>query len=353
MTSLRPYGPTAARQHNQGQTRPVGVSTIDIHAHIHIDAAQEIADKYSDIAPIPFAVFSNPLTNDVNAKQIADRRNHIAVLEQRFCDMEAMGLDQQVIIPAPPQSFHWKEAKVAAEANRVTNDGIAQVVKQAPDRLFGFGTAPMQDTDLAIAEMEHCVNSLGFKGLQVLTNINGEDLAAERLEPFWAKAQELDTLIFLHPNGISEGQRLSQHYFINVVGNPFDTSLAVQHLIFGGVLERYPDLRILLAHGGGYLASYSGRIDHAWGAREDCRASLPKPPSYYLKKLYFDTIVFTPHQLKYLVDVFGADHMTIGTDYPYDMGEYDPVGHVLGTEGLSETDVSDLLSGTAKRLLKT
>lgn len=352
MTALRPYGPTAARAHDNKRDRPVGVTTIDIHAHIHIDAAQAIADAQPNVAPIPFAAFSNPLTDEVSAKQIADRRDHIAVLEQRFRDMDAMGLDQQVIIPAPPQSFHWKEASVAAEANRVTNDAIADIVQQNSDRLLAFGTAPMQDTDLAVAEMEHCVKDLGFKGIQVLTNINGEDLSAERFEPFWAKAQELDTLIFLHPNGISEGQRLSEHYFINVVGNPFDTSLAVQHLIFGGVLERYPNLRILLAHGGGYLAAYSGRIDHAWGARKDCRVNLPKPPSHYLKKLYFDTIVFTPHQLKYLVDLFGADHMTIGTDYPYDMGEYDPVGHVLGTDGLSDAQVSSLLSGTAKKLLK-
>lgn len=352
MTDLRPYGPTAARAHDTSRERPAGVATIDMHAHIHIDAAQAVADAHPDTAPIPFAVFSNPLTDEVSAKQVADRRDQIAVLEQRFRDMEAMRLDHQVIIPAPPQSFHWKEAAVAAEANRITNDAIADVVKQAPDRLFAFGTAPMQDTDLAVAEMEHCVKDLGFKGIQVLTNINGEDLADERFEPFWAKAQELDTLIFLHPNGISEGQRLSQHYFINVVGNPFDTSLAVHHLIFGGVLERYPNLRILLAHGGGYLAAYSGRIDHAWGARKDCRVHLPKPPSHYLKKLYLDTIVFTPHQLKYLVDVFGADQMTIGTDYPYDMGEYDPVGHVLGTDGLSDDQVAALLSGTAKKLLK-
>ena len=254
--------------------------------------------------------------------------------------------------PAPPQSFHWKDASVAAEANRTTNDAIAEVVQQLPDRLFALGTAPMQDTDLAIAELEHCINDLGFKGLQVLTNINGEDLAADRFEPFWAKAEELDALIFLHPNGISEGRRLSDHYFINVVGNPFDTALAVHHLIFGGVMERYPNLRILLAHGGGYLPAYSGRIDHAWGARVDCRANLPHPPTTYLKRFYLDAIVFTPHQLKYLVDLYGADRIVIGTDYPYDMGEYDPVGHILDTDGLSESQIQSLLSGTAKSLLK-
>ncbi|MGI9520096.1 MAG: amidohydrolase family protein [Hyphomicrobiaceae bacterium] len=352
MIALRPYGPTHARPHDNKRNRPTGVAAIDIHAHIHIDAAQKIADAHPDTAPIPFAVFTNPLTTEVNARQNADRLEHISSLDRRIAEMDAMGIDQQVIIPAPPQSFHWKEAAVAAEANRATNDAIAEVVKQVPKRLHAFGTAPMQNTDLALAEMDHCVENLGFKGMQVLTNINGEDLASERFEPFWAKAQELDTLIFLHPNGISEGERLKEHYFINVVGNPFDTSLAVQHLIFGGVLERYPNLRILLAHGGGYLASYSGRIDHAWGARRDCQANLPNPPTHYLKKLYFDTIVFSLHQLRYLVDVFGADHLAIGTDYPYDMGEYDPIGHVLGVEEMNDAQVADLLSGTARKLLK-
>ena len=141
-------------------------------------------------------------------------------------------------------------------------------------------------------------------------------------------------LVVLHPNGFTQAERLTRYYFNNVVGNPFDTSVALHYLIFDGVLERHPNLKILAVHGGGYLASYSGRIDHAWGARSDCRGTLPKPPTSYLKKnVYVDSVVFTPHQLKYLVEVFGADKILMGTDYPYDMAESDPIGH-LASAGL-------------------
>jgi len=124
--------------------------------------------------------------------------------------------------------------------------------------------------------------------------------------------------VVIHPNGFTQAQRLTRFYFNNVIGNPFDTTIALHYLIFDGVLERHPNLKILAVHGGGYLGGYSGRIDHAWGARSDARDSLPKPPTEYLKRVYVDTVVFTPHQLKYLIEVFGADHMLMGTDYPYD-----------------------------------
>ena len=134
----------------------------------------------------------------------------------------------------------------------------------------------------------------------------------------------------LHPNGFTEGKRLSRFYFNNVIGNPFETTLALHYLIFDGVLERHPNLKILAVHGGGYLAAYSGRIDHAWGARSDIHADLPQAAHLLpASKIYFDTVVFTPHQLKNLVDVFGADRIIMGTDYPFDMAEYDPIGHVV------------------------
>ncbi|MEA2994910.1 MAG: aminocarboxymuconate-semialdehyde decarboxylase, partial [Alphaproteobacteria bacterium] len=147
-----------------------------------------------------------------------------------------------------------------------------------------------------------------------------------------------------------EAQRLSRFYFNNVIGNPFETTLALHYLIFDGVLERHPDLKILAVHGGGYLAAYSGRIDHAWGARADCQAGLPKPPTHYLKKIYFDTVVFTPHQLHALIETFGADHVVMGTDYPYDMAEYEPIEHLVSA-GLDSSTVAAIAGLNAKKLL--
>lgn len=351
MSELNPYGPTAARPHPaQPKPRP-DTTVIDIHGHLYIDKAQDIAGPHVDMAAQPFVEFSSDASGKIGAKQEQDRFDHLRSLDQRLADFDAMGIDIHSLLPVPMQSYYWVPAKIAQEACRAVNDGIRDAVKTDPEKFIGFGATPMQDCELAVAEMDYCVNTLGFKGIQVLTNVNGEELASKRLEPFWAKANELGCVIFLHPNGFTEGRRLAKHYFINVIGNPFDTSLAVHHLIFEGVLERYRDLKIVLAHGGGYLAAYSGRIDHAWGARPDCREKTPRPPTEYLKKLYVDSVVFTPHQLKYLVDLFGADRVLLGTDYPYDMAEYDPVGHVLETDGLSAGEIAAVLGGSAKNLL--
>ena len=155
-------------------------------------------------------------------------------------------------------------------------------------------------------------------------------------------------LLFLHPLGFTHGDRLREHYFNNLLGNPIDSTIAVAHLIFDGVLERLPGLKICIAHGGGYAASYWGRLDHAWRARADCRMHISKPPSHYLRKLYFDTLVFDPAQLQFLLETYGADHLCLGTDYPFDMSEPDPLGF---HSKLSDADRDEVLGGTAARLL--
>jgi aminocarboxymuconate-semialdehyde decarboxylase len=195
------------------------------------------------------------------------------------------------------------------------------------------------------------VKKLGFKGVQILTNVDGKEISDPAYAPFWAKAEELQALVVIHPNGFTEGERLRRYYFNNVIGNPFETALALHNLIFDGVLERHPNLKILAVHGGGYLPSYSGRIDHAWGARSDAHASLPKPPTSYLKKIYFDTVVFTPHQLEALIKVFGAEQIVMGTDYPFDMGEYDPIGHLASVGTLDQATIAAIAGGNARRLL--
>jgi aminocarboxymuconate-semialdehyde decarboxylase len=155
----------------------------------------------------------------------------------------------------------------------------------------------------------------------------------------------------IHPNGFTDASRLSRFYFNNVIGNPLETTIALHYLIFDGVLERHPRLKILAVHGGGYLGAYPGRIDHAWGARSDSHGALPQPPTTYLKRIYVDTVVFTTNQLAALVGAFGPDHVLLGTDYPYDMAEYDPVGHIAAVEDFDATTVAALAGGNAKKLL--
>jgi aminocarboxymuconate-semialdehyde decarboxylase len=233
----------------------------------------------------------------------------------------------------------------------MVNDGVAAYVARKPDRFVALGSVPMPDGNEAAKELERCMKELGFKGAQILTNVAGKELSEPAYAPFWKKAEELGAVVLVHPNGFTEARRLSRFYFNNVIGNPFETTLALHYLIFDGVLERHPDLKIIAAHGGGYLGSYSGRIDHVWGARSDARGNLPKPPTSYLKRIYFDTVVFTPHQLEALVKTFGADRILLGTDYPYDMAEYDPLAHVASVEALDAAARAAIAGGNAKRLL--
>ncbi|MBT7956206.1 MAG: amidohydrolase, partial [Rhodospirillaceae bacterium] len=187
--------------------------------------------------------------------------------------------------------------------------------------------------------------------IEINSQVAGEDLSSPRLAPFWAKAEELDIVVFIHTAGFTHPDRLADHYFINLIGHPIEATLAISRLIFDGVMERHPGLKVVVAHGGGYLPAYSGRMDHAYRARKDVREGLPDLPSDYLKRFYFDTMVFEPDQLEYLIKKYGADHILLGTDYPYDMGESDPVGLVNRVEGLTEHDCSAICGGNAAKLL--
>ncbi|MEO9191329.1 MAG: amidohydrolase family protein, partial [Acetobacteraceae bacterium] len=154
-------------------------------------------------------------------------------------------------------------------------------------------------------------------------------------------------VVMIHPGGFTQPERLGRFYLNNVLGNPLETTIALHYLILDGVLERHPTLKLLAAHGGGFLPAYSGRIDHAWGARSDTHGDLPHAPSTYLKRVYVDAIVFTEHQLAALVALLGIEHVLMGTDYPYDMGEYDPLGHLAG---LDTARMAAIAGGNARRL---
>jgi aminocarboxymuconate-semialdehyde decarboxylase len=346
------YERTAARKHGKPgrEIRPHS-TTIDIHSHVAVPQAAAFAQPHLDMSTIPLAHFAGADTKALARKQEADIRARITGYDERFADLDAMGLDMQLVMPPPNQCYYTVPLDISVPASRMVNDGIAEYVARKPDRFVALGTVPLIDGNEAATELARCMGRLGFKGVEILTNVAGRELSDPAYAPFWKKAEELNALVLIHPNGFTEGQRLSRFYFNNVIGNPFETTLALHYLIFDGVLERHPGLKILAVHGGGYLPAYSGRIDHAWGARSDSHAELPHPPTRYLKKIYFDTVVFTPHQLKNLVDLFGADHVLMGTDYPFDMAEYDPIGHLASVESFDAGTVAAIAGGNAKRLL--
>src|SRR5690348_9567120 len=347
------YSDTAARKHGtRGRDKRPKSTTIDAHCHVTVPRVAEIVKPHLQHSTDPLVAQSSPETQALMAKQAADLRTRMSTTDERFAAMDEMGVDIQIISPAPPQIFYNLPLEVGVEAARALNDGIAEYVGRHKDRLLALGGVPMQDGNEAAKELERAVTQLGFKGVEILTNVNGKELSDPAFAPFWKKAEELGALVMIHPTGFTQPQRFGRFYFNNVIGNPLDTTVALHYLIFDGVLERHPKLRVLSVHGGGFLGAYSGRIDHAWGARSDAHGDLPMPPTTYLRRnVYFDTVVFTPHQLEALVKTYGGDRIVLGTDYPFDMLEYDPVGHINSVASFDDGTRAALAGGNAKRLL--
>ncbi len=327
---------------------------IDIHCH-YLNPA--VAAKIAHLNPAqyePSVEFANALTREVNVKQMRDRSAKLSTIEQRLADMDRMGIDIQAVSPAPNQTYYWTEPELGLELSRMVNDRLAEIVAKWPQRFVALGTVPLQRVDLAIAELERCVKQLGLRGVEINPSVNGMDLTDARLnlEKFFAKVQALDVIVFMHPIGFTQGQRLTDHYFNNVIGNPMETTIAASHLIFDGVLQRNPKLKIVLPHAGGYLAHYWARMDHAYRARSDCRTVIKRAPSSYLGKMFFDTITFDARMLRHMVDRYGPDHVLLGTDYPYDMGEDDPLGLIGSVPRLARAERNMIEGGNAARLLK-
>ena len=325
---------------------------IDIHCHRECRPAAALVKPEADrLGRAPLAV-GNELTREVNRKQLEDIRPKMDSLEVRLADMNAMGVDIQVLSLSPYQLFHWVEdSDLALSAFRTINDDLAQVVDGHPDRFLALGAIPMQDPGAAVAELRRCSADLGFRGIEMATHIEGVEISDPKYDSFWETLETLEMVVFLHPTGFTEPKRLLDHYFINTIGHPLEETICAGRLIFDGVMERFPQLKFVFSHGGGFLPMYAGRFDHAYHAREDVRHGLPKPPSEYLKMFYFDTMVFEPDQLGYLIDKYGADHVLLGTDYPYDMGESDPLGLIDRVEGLSESDTALITGNNAARIL--
>jgi aminocarboxymuconate-semialdehyde decarboxylase len=325
--------------------------TLDIHCHVTSLKAAAMVEGNEAVSRWFLETQANQRSQDVNRQNGVRTRQQGTSAEQRIADMDLMGIDIQAISPAPRQTYYGADPELGLATSRQLNDEIADIVGRHPDRFTGLGTIPLQAPELAIAELERLHKSLGMSGIEIMTHVAGEDLSADRFRPVFKRIEELGLLVFMHSDGFTEARRFKEHYFANVIGNPLDTTVALHHLIFGGVLEDCPGLKLVAAHGGGYLPAYSGRIDHAASARPDTGEKLKAMPGTYLRRLYFDSLVYTHSQLEYLVKEFGADHILVGTDYPADMGETDPIGFIESAPGLDDATRRAILGGNAARLL--
>lgn len=324
---------------------------VDVHCHVLHPGVDDMVKGLFRRELEPSVRFANDLTKAVNRAHHENVKLPLTSPEQRLRDMDKMGVDVQALSCAPGQFMYSLPVEWGRKTARAVNENLAAIVAQHPDRFVALANVPLQDADAAAEELEYCVRRLGFRGVEIGTNVAGAEISRNR-DSFWAKVQALDVMVFLHPNGFTDGARLTDHYFNNAIGMPLDTTVAVSHLVFDGVLERFPRLKIVVAHGGGFAAHYPGRFDHVWSARADARTVLKRKPRQSLGKLYFDTLVFDREQLRHLVSLWGAEHLLAGTDYPFDMGSYDPRGFVGACKFLSARQKDAILGLNAARLLK-
>ncbi|XUL93071.1 amidohydrolase family protein [Streptomyces galilaeus] len=323
---------------------------VDFHGHLAVPAAGALVAGTPGLAAELAAEqrAHSPASLAVNRAQLQRLATKLTDVTTRLADLDAMGVDIQVVGPMPMHHY-WADQDLAIRLTRTVNEVVADHCATAPDRLFGLGTVPLQHPDLAVALLDQAINVHGLYGVSVSTTVDGRALADPAHDTVWQRAEELGAVVFIHPWGCSLGERLATNYLGNTVGQPVETTVALSQLIFTGVLDRFPRLKLVAAHGGGYLPTYIGRSDHAWRVREDARGCA-ELPSAYLRRMWFDALVYTPRALRQLVKEVGADRVVLGTDHPFDMGVDDPVAR-LDAAGLAPADRAAIAGGNALDLL--
>ena len=270
-------------------------------------------------------------------------------VEQRLRDMDAMGVDVQVVSPTTLQYYYWADLDLARSIVALTNEKIAERCAAHPHRLVALGNVSLQHPELAIEQLEHCMLRLGMRGVEIATTVNGLELDNPAFAAFWARAEELGCVVFIHPSGTSIAGRLDRFYLQNIIGRPIETTIALTHLIFGGVLDRHPGLKLLAAHGGGYLPFYSGRADHGYRVRPEAH-TMRHEPGDYLRRIHFDSLVYSAGSVGHLISKVGVSQVMVGTDYPYDMGSYDVHALIGAIDDLGAAGRAAVLGGNAARL---
>ncbi|WP_340375405.1 amidohydrolase family protein [Streptomyces sp. SS7] len=324
--------------------------TVDVHAHLLLPEVEEAVAGHPCLAEARAldARRNGPAALAVNGPMVGARVPKLTDAAVRLTAMDAQGVDIQLVSPSPSHYHYWAEPQLAEKVCRLANEGTAAHCAKAPDRLHGLGLVPLQHSDLVVGLLDHALDQ-GLRGVEISSHAPGHELSDPAYEAFWSRAEETGALVFLHPFGCSLDERLDRWYLSNTVGQPTENAVALSHLIFSGVLDRHPGLKLIAAHGGGYLPTHIGRSDHAWRARPDAR-DCEREPSSYLKQLYFDSLVHDPQVLRELLRAVGPERVLLGSDFPFDMGTDDPLG-ALRAADLPDTDFHSVRGGNAAALL--
>ncbi len=323
---------------------------IDVHSHVIPETIIQAMRENRDLYKTEIKGQGDAL-KFVRGKVEIDLIPEFYNADAKVESMDRKGLDISVISPGPQAFFYGlADANQALKTAAIVNAGVANMVAARPDRLRGMATLPMQHPDAAIVELERVVKEYGFKAVELGTAIGSEELSDPKFRPVLRRIQELKVVIFAHPNTQGSAGRLDCYYLTNLIGNPLDTTIMVGNLMFSGALDELPELKILLAHGGGFLPYQIGRFEHGSKVRPDTSAVTKTSPLEMFKRFYFDALTHSPEAIRHLINVVGSDHVVIGTDSPFDMGEEQPVQRLDAVPGITQAEREDVCYRSAMNL---
>ena len=328
------------------------VFKVDIHTHILPEKWPDLRERYGYGGFVRLEHYKPCCARMMlDNKFFREVQDNLWDPDRRIQECDHHQVDVQVLSTVPVMFNYWAKAKHTHDLSQLLNDHIGQVVEDYPDRFIGLGTLPMQAPKLAVAELERCMTKVGLRGIQIGSHINSWNLNNSRLFPIYEAAESLGAAIFVHPWDMMGKDEMPKYWLPWLVGMPAETARAMCSLIFGGVFERFPKLKLAFAHGGGSFPATIGRIEHGFKVRPDlCAVDNPVNPRKYLNKFYVDSLVHDPSNLQFLIDLIGVDRVALGTDYPFPLGEAKP-GSLIESLDISEKDKAKLLGGNAMNWL--
>ena len=325
---------------------------VDIHTHYVPESLLSVLKDGSKNYKL-----GAEIVNDNNVEVIKFKQGmsfpmtkELYCLETRLHDMDKRLIDIDVLSASPTVYFYETDAASGKFISRMINESIAAAAKNNP-RFLGLGTLPLQSVKDSVSELEFLVENLGIKGVQIGTNVKGKGIWDADFLPLYEVANKYELFIFIHPMFLGDSAFLENYYLVNLIGQPLNTTIAISYLIFSGVLDKFPKIKWGLAHGGGYLPFGLGRLEHGFEVRAEAKVNIKRPPSYYMDKIYCDTITHNVPALKYAIETFGYSNVFLGSDYPYDMADFNPVKTIKDTAGVNADYKKKILGENALRVL--